>query len=134
MVNQVPCVSRSAGGCRRRGDDSGSLMFALLLMFLATALASLMTPVLLDRDERNPRRPARVAEHRGGRGRHRRRDGPDPGRERRHRPVDGYTVGVLSKLPCGTLTGSVSAAGNSRYSVTVSYYASDPRGQNAQPG
>ena len=28
----------------RRGDDSGSLMFALLIVFLATALAGLITP------------------------------------------------------------------------------------------
>ena len=41
---------------------------------------------------------------------------------------DGSGNGVLSLLPCGTLTGSVSGSSNSRYSVTISYFSLDPRG------
>jgi hypothetical protein len=106
-------------------------MFALLLMFLATALAGLMTPVLLismNGTRADQRRVAEIAAAQAGVdvaiAQIRAADdntGPNS--------TNGLTVGVLSKLPC-SLTGAVSAAGNSRYSVTIQYYTSDPRGQN----
>ena len=115
----------------KRGDDSGSLMFALLLIFLATALAGLMTPVLLismNGTRADQRRVASLAAAEAGidvaMGQIRAaNDGTGS--------TGGFTTGVLSELPCGQLTGSVDAANNSRYQVTVSYYASDPRGQNS---
>src|ERR1700748_2655409 len=100
-------VTRLQRRLPRRDDDSGSLMFALLLMFLATALAGLMTPVLLismNGTRADQRRVAEVAAAKAGidvgMAQIRAADdntGPNA--------VNGLTVGVLSKLPCGTLTG-----------------------------
>jgi hypothetical protein len=115
----------------RRDDDTGSLIFALLLIFLATALASLMTPVLLISINGTRSDQSRVAQLAAA------ESGIDVmmGQIRAANdgtaPSNGFTAGVLSKLPCGTFTGPVSAGGNSRYSATVAYYPADPRGQSA---
>ena len=115
----------------KRDDDDGSLIFALLLIFLATALAGLMTPVLIvamNGTRSDQRREASIAAAEAG---------IDVAMGQIRAANDGtgatnnYTIGVLSKLPCATLTGSVSGGGNSRYQVTISYYVSDPRGQSA---
>ena len=71
--------ARLNGRLTRLGDDEGSLMLALLLVFLGTSLAALMTPVLLIAINGTRTDQARVAAVGRGRGRHRCRYGPDPG-------------------------------------------------------
>lgn len=108
-----------------RADDSGSLLFALLLTLIGSALASLMVPMLLvqigsTRDEVRRAHALGAAE-----------SGINVivGQIRAAR--DGSGNGVLSELPCGTLSGTADAGDGSRYQVTVSYFPSDPKGQTS---
>jgi hypothetical protein len=43
--------------------------------------------------------------------------------------ADGSGTGDISALPCGPMTGSVSAGGTARYQVTIDYLPADPKGQ-----
>ncbi len=118
-----------------RTDDSGSLMFALLLVFVATALAGIMSPVLLTAISgtrtTQQRTTSLVAAEAGidvvMAQIRQANDGTISS--------DGTTPGVLGTLPCTgpvtsptPITGSVTTGLNPRYSVTVSYYKVDPRG------
>jgi hypothetical protein len=105
-------------------DDSGSLMFALLLVVLAGALASLMVPVLLISINGTRAEQRRVSALGAASA------GIDVVMAQIRAANDGAGNGVLSKLPCGTLSGTVSAGSSATYSVTVKYYTTDPRGQS----
>jgi hypothetical protein len=110
----------------RRDDETGSLMFALLLMFVASSLAAIMLPVLLSALTGTQNDIQRTVSGVSAQA------GIDVAMAQIRAANDGSGNGVLSLLPCGILTGPVSGANNARYSVTVSYYKADPRGQTAQ--
>jgi hypothetical protein len=119
-------TSGTTGRFRGQGD-SGSLIFALLLVFLGTALAGLMTPVLLialNGTRADQRRVTALAAAQAG-------IDVIVGQIRAANDGASANNGVLSLLPCGTLSGSVGVGGAARYQVTVNYYTTDPKGQSA---
>ena len=109
---------RSAG---RRGDD-GSIAFAMLLVLVGSALAALMLPMLLTQMTATRSDTSRV------RALHAAQAGLNVGIGHIRSAIDRSGVGVLSQLPCGTLTGPVGVGSASSYSVVVSYYSVDPKG------
>ncbi len=109
----------------RRDDDSGSLIFAMLLVLISTALASLMVPMLLlqingTKSNLDAVRSLDAAQA-----------GLDIAIGHIRAANDGAGNGVLSKLPCGPYAGTVGGGNASTYSVSIAYYTSDPKGLNA---
>jgi Ricin-type beta-trefoil lectin domain len=110
---------------KRRGDDEGSLIFALLVVVVGMLMTALMTPMLLTQltattNTRRLTQELAAAE-----------TGVDIMMGHIRAANDGAGNGVLGSLPCGTLTGSVEAAATERYQATVVYYKNDPTGQSS---
>jgi hypothetical protein len=109
----------------RRGDDSGSLLLAMLLLLVGSALASLMVPMFLTELHSTTNDGRRVHQLDAAEA------GIDVAIGQIRASNDGAGNGELSGLPCGTYTGAVGVGNSSRYQVTISYYPSDPKGQTA---
>jgi hypothetical protein len=109
----------------RRDDDTGSLAFAMLLVLVGSALAALMVPMLLIQMNSTRTDVRRVQALDAAQA------GIDVAIGHIRAANDGSGHGVLSSLPCGSFTGAVGVGNVSRYQVAITYFASDPRGQNA---
>jgi hypothetical protein len=109
----------------RNGDDRGSLMLAMLIIVIGSGMSAVMVPMMLTqyngtRSDARYVRELDAAE-----------SGIDSALGHIRAANDNAGNGVLSLLPCGPITGVVSSAATERYSVTITYYKSDPSGQTA---
>lgn len=111
--------------CQRRGgrtDDSGSLIFALLLSLVGMSLTALMVPMVLAQIQTTRATIHRIHALNAAQA------GLDVALGHIQAANDGHGVGVLASLPCGPFGGDVSAGGTARYLVTIQYYKLDPKG------
>ncbi len=131
-------VTQAALRWRRRVlscDDSGSIFLAMLLVLIGSALAALMVPALLIQLNSTNNDARRLHALNAA------QSGIDAviGQIRAANDntytTDGSLNGELGGLPCGTSAANAVPATPglrpSSYSVTVSYFASDPRGQTS---
>jgi hypothetical protein len=103
--------------------DAGALVFAMLLTVVGMMASALIMPTVLAQVRDTRENVARVHEL------HAAQAGLDVAIGHIRLANDGLGNGVLSLLPCGPFTGSVSAGGTERYSVRVDYFPVDPFGQ-----
>lgn len=111
----------------RRGDsggDSGVLTLAMMLIVVGMMASALMLPTVLQQvnDTRETARRVHAL--------HAAQAGLDVGIGHLRLAVDSAGNGVLALLPCGPLSGTVSAAGTERYQVGIDYFGTDPQGQS----
>ncbi len=118
-------ITRAVARSRRRGEDEGSMVFAMLVVVIGLLMSALMTPMLLTQltSTTNTRRETHELSAAEA--------GVDIMMGHIRAASDTSGNGLLAKLPCGTLTGSASAASNENYQTTVVYYKNDPTGQSA---
>jgi hypothetical protein len=108
-----------------QGDDTGSLLLALLLVILGSMLAAVMLPMFLTQlssTQANNRLVHQLDAAEAG---------VDVALGQIRAANDGHGNGVIASLPCGPFTGTVSTAATERYYVTITYYAANPQGQSA---
>lgn len=111
-----------------RGDDTGSIPIALLLIFIGMAMStvlasSVMTQIGTTRTSSQQNRAIGAAQA-----------GIDVTLARLRAAIngtdgDGNPLGSLAKLPCGPLTGQFDDGG-ARYQVDIRYLKSDPHGHD----
>jgi hypothetical protein len=106
-------------------DDTGSLPSAVLLTMVGVSMSALLVPMVLTQLTSTRQAGERVHAL------HAAQTGLDTALGHIRAAVDGSGNGVLGKLPCGTLTGTVGAGGTARYAVTIRYYPQDPQGKTA---
>jgi len=106
----------------RLRDDRGSLPFAMLVMLVAIAVTAVITPIAVTQI-----RSTREDNHRTG-SLAAAQAGLDVALAHIQAANNGSGTGVLSALPCGPLSGTVSTASPTWYKVTIAYYLTDPRG------
>jgi hypothetical protein len=104
------------------GDDSGSIALALLLALVGITLTGLLVPVVLTQLATTRSYVKRSHALNAAQA------GMDVALAHIRAANDGSGNGVLGQLPCGPFSGSV-VSGGPRYRVTISYLATDPRGQ-----
>ena len=114
----------------RAGDDSGSLMFAMLIIIVGTLLSSLMIPMMITQMSSTRSNNREVHELDAAEA------GIDVAMAQIRAANDNAGNGVLSRLPCNSstgqaFTGPVGVGGTSRYQVSITYYKTDPQGQTA---
>jgi hypothetical protein len=109
----------------RPGDDSGSLVFALLLTLVGVSVSALLMPVVIRQLSSTRDSVQRVHELGAAQA------GIDVALAHIRAANDGAGNGVLGDLPCGPYTGTVTAGGTERYQVTIDYFATDPAGKSA---
>lgn len=107
-----------------RGDDTGSLVIAMLLTLVGVLLSALMLPIVVGqiestRDENRQTHALNAAQA-----------GLDVALGHVRAANDGAGAGVLAELPCGPLTGGLANASTARYQVTIDYFAVDPQGRS----
>ena len=133
MIGFVAHARRAIG--RRlpdRGEDSGSIPFALLVMIIGLAIGALLVPMAVTQDHTTNYDNSRVAELHAAEsgfevalGMIRSSTGIQP---------DGTLGGLTTTLPCAPsnlpITGAVAGSGNQSYSVTLAYYTQSPTGQS----
>lgn len=120
--------SRVAG--RRRDDEGTALIVVIMAMWVAASLSVLVLALVIGQaiptmQQRKHTRTIHAAEA-----------GLNVALNQIRAAVTNNALGVAqgdrSKLPCGTITGAVGGeSGNIGYSVTISYYTSDPKSQSA---
>ena len=108
---------------RGAGDDAGSLALALLLALVGISLTALLVPVVQTQLSTTRSYVARNHALNAAQG------GLDVALAHIRAANDGAGNGELDELPCGPFTGSL-LSGGPRYRVTITYLASDPRGQS----
>jgi Ricin-type beta-trefoil lectin domain len=112
-------------GTDRWARDTGSLAVAMLLTLVGASLSALLVPVVLVQLSSTRTDTARVHALNAAQA------GLDVAIGHLRAANDGAGHGVLASLPCGPLTGSVSAAASARYQVTIDYFSTDPQGQSS---
>ncbi|WP_157017572.1 RICIN domain-containing protein [Cryptosporangium arvum] len=108
----------------RRRDD-GSLPIAMLLTLVALSLSTLVLDSVVRQTVLARTEIARAEALNAA------QSGLDVGMAHIRSANDGTVAGVLSKLPCASLAGTVTSVLRGSYSVSVRYYAQDPQGQPA---
>jgi hypothetical protein len=108
----------------RRGDDTGSLPVAVLLTMLAVSLSAMLLPMVVIQVQATRTETSR------GLALHAARAGLEIGLGHIRGATDASGNGTLTALPCGPLTGFVTPGSPARYSVTVDYFAFDPKGRS----
>ena len=119
-------LGRAIGArARRRGEDEGSLIFAMLVVVVGLLLSALMTPMMMNQmtATSNSRRLTHEL--------HAAESGIDIMMGHIRAATDSSGNGILADLPCGPITGSVESAATENYRSSVVYYKSDPTGKNA---
>ena len=109
-------------------DDRGSLPVALLVTMVGVLLSTLLVHTVLGQNTETRGQTARVAALNAA------QTGLDIALGHLRAANNGATAGVLAKLPCLSLKGSVAAvtgAEKSTYEVEIDYYSVDP--QNRPP-
>ena len=117
-------ANRRAGSARNR-DETGSIIIAVLFMFIAAAISVTMLGTVLAQASMSRVVAERV------RTLHAAQAGVDVALGQLRAANDGSGNGVWSALPCGPLSGQVEVGGTVGYSVTISYYTQNPTGQSA---
>jgi hypothetical protein len=112
-------IRRSSPG---PAGDTGSIALALLLALVGITLTALLVPVVLTQLTTTRTYVKRSHALNAAQA------GMDVALAHIRAANDGIGNGVLGQLPCGPFSGSV-VAGGPRYRVTISYLATDPRGQ-----
>lgn len=107
-----------------RGEDSGVLTLAILLIVVGMMTSALMLPTVLRQVSDTRVNVQRVHAL------HAAQAGLDVAIGHIRLANDGNGNGVLAQLPCGPFTGAVSAAGTERYLVYVDYFGTDPAGRS----
>src|SRR5882757_6113241 len=129
-------MARPARACQGRNiqrgnirwaDDTGSLIFALLLTLVGISLSALLVPMVLTQVH-----STRFAIHRIH-ALNAAQTGLDVALGHIQAANDGSGGGVYASLPCGPLAGNVGAGGTARYTVGIDYFAVDPIG-HVSPG
>jgi hypothetical protein len=111
---------------RRLGDsdDTGSIAMAMMLTLVGAMLSALLMPMVISQVGATRAEVERV------RALHAAQAGLDVAVGHIRAANDGEGVGVLSKLPCGPLSGEVGEGGKARYQVSIDYLAVDPVGES----
>ena len=119
-------VDRLPRGRLDSPDDTGSLVFALLLTMVGIMLSALLVPILLGQIGTTREDSQRVDALNAAQA------GLDVALGHIRAANDGTPAnnGVLASLPCDPFTGSVGAANGPRYQVTIDYFPTDPQGQS----
>ncbi|UQX89543.1 RICIN domain-containing protein [Jatrophihabitans telluris] len=123
MSPRSPRVSpRAVFSLFRQGDDSerGSLPMVMLVMVVGALLSGLLVPVALAQDRNTTFAASRVRALDAAQA------GIDiaVGRIRAAQSSSNSSIGDSTKLPCGTISGSLSGNSTATYAVTISYYPS----------
>ena len=105
-------------------DERGSMPLAMLITMVAVSLSALLTPMVLNQFSATRLDVRRVHAL------HAAQAGLDVvmGHIRAAADTADPTKGVLDRLPCGPIEGSVGSGGPARYKVWIDYVTSDPRG------
>ncbi len=103
-----------------KGDDTGSLMLAMILTMVATMLSAAMIPLMLNQFSQTRTVSTRVHQL----------DAAQAGLDVAVGQIRA-SGGTLANLPCGTMTGALGTPATARYQVSITYYPSDPAGQSA---
>jgi hypothetical protein len=101
-------------------DDRGSLPLAMLLSLVAASLGALMLPTLVSENTSTRIDISRLHALNAAEA------GLNVAVGQIRTAHDASGTGFVNLLPCGPLTGTVSNGEGTTYSVTISYYASDP--------
>lgn len=116
---------RCAGAIGGPGRDAGSLPLAMLLTLVGLTLSALLAPMVL----------VQISATRADTGRvrtlHAAQAGLDVALGHIRAARDANGDGLLAKLPCGPLDGSVGAGVVTRYEVTIDYLGTDPMGRSS---
>jgi hypothetical protein len=107
------------------GDDRGSMPLAMLLTVVGIALSAVLLPIVVAQlgSTRYAVQRANALSAANA--------GLDVALGLIRAANDGAGGGVLASLPCGPLTGTMSAGETARYQVTIDYLALDPQGQSS---
>ena len=107
-----------------RADDAGSLPVAMLVTIVGLMLSTLLVNTVLQQATTTKTEVARVAALSAA------QTGIDVGLAHIRAANNGSGSGVLARLPCGSLTGTlatVTGAARSSYAVAIAYYPTDPQ-------
>jgi hypothetical protein len=113
-----------SGRLPRRGEDSGVLTLAILLIVVGMMASALMLPTVLRQVKDTRQNVRRVLAL------HAAQAGLDVALAHIRLANDGSGTGVLGLLPCGSFTGTVSDASTQRYLVSIDYFNIDPQGKS----
>ncbi|GAA0488288.1 hypothetical protein Ade02nite_81420 [Paractinoplanes deccanensis] len=120
-----------------RRDDRGSIALAMLVVLIGTLLSAILITTVIAQIKTGDTGARRVHAL------HAAQAGLEAGLAQVRAAVDydsagnvvtdddNNRVGVLAKLPCGALAGTVAGAGTPSYTVTPRYYDSDPQSGTA---
>jgi hypothetical protein len=112
---------------RRPGDDTGSLLMAVIVSLVGMSLAALLGPVVLTQINSTRVDIRRVQDL------HAAQAGLDAAMAQIRAADDGHGNGVRASLPCGPLTGDVGGGPAGQYRVAVYYVDFDPQQRMANP-
>jgi hypothetical protein len=107
------------------GDETGSLPMLMLVILVGMALSALLIPTIITHFRSTQNEIERV--HALGAA----QTGFDVALGQIRAAKDSTGAGVSAAMPCGPLTGAVSAGSRARYQISIGYYATDPVGQSA---
>lgn len=107
----------------RSGDDSGSLLMAMLVSMIGLSMAALLAPIVITQigTTRVDLRRVHTA--------HAAQAGLDATMAQIRAAVDGKGNGVRASLPCGPLSGDVGGGTTEHYQVSIYYVGFDPQRQ-----
>jgi Ricin-type beta-trefoil lectin domain len=103
-------------------DDTGSMPLAMLITLVAVTLSAVLTPMVLNQFAATRIDVRRVHAL------HAAQSGLEIVMGRLRSAHDATNKGLLDRLPCGPIEGSVGSGGPARYKVWIDYFTSDPRG------
>jgi hypothetical protein len=108
----------------RRGDDTGTLVMAMLVIMVGVMLSLVLVPVAVNQlvvtENQTQRNQALAAAE----------TGLDVALGQIRAATDGIGAGVKDYLPCGPMAGDVSSVGTAEYTVTIDYLLDDPQGED----
>jgi hypothetical protein len=114
---------------RRRGDDEGSIPMVMLIILLSTSLSALLIPNFITQSNATTHDSVRMHALNAA------ETGLQVALGRVRSAINPVTgAGSTALLPCGSnVTGQVTSSvnDNSQYTVSMTYYDGDPRGQSA---
>ena len=108
----------------KRLDDRGSMPLAMLVVMVGVMLSGTLGTIVITQvrsGDFNARRTQAL---------HAAQAGLDAGLAQVRNSVDPVGAGDTALLPCGPLTGSMDDGSKASYSVTITYFGTDPQGKS----